>query len=400
MDSMLVKLLLSSFLFLFYVSPLLSFENAIADFLSVSKEKYEKAMATPHLSETIHFVIGNESADLDSIVSSISYAYLLQDSFPNELYIPLINIERNELALRKDALYLFQLFDIHSDTILFLDDNVPLELLFEQQRLRLNLVDHNVLKPRQANLSASVERIVDHHADENREYPLVRKENKLVTVAGSNATLIAEKFIASGHTVSPELATFLLGPILIDTSNLKSANVTSRDRVVAEELQALVSSFMPQDYYQALAAAKSDVFGFTPEMLMKKDFKEYLDGNFLYGMSTIPHTISWGSEDIETIAPIIRKLCADHELDFLILLMAGRKPQTKKNMLVYSPAIDFSRAFDRYIKTNVVFKDLFVTDFFLEDFQMGMYSTSKSISRKELQPLFNLEYHVKLPFRQ
>jgi exopolyphosphatase len=392
---MIVKFLLSCFLFLTCTSSLFSIEYTIADFLSVSKEKYEQVMTSPHHSETIHFVMGNESADLDSIVSSISYAYLLQDSLPNELYIPLLNIERNELALRKDALYLFQLFDVNPDTILFLDDNVPMEQLFEQQRLRLNLVDHNTLKPRQAHLSAAVERIVDHHADENREYPLVRKEDKLVTVAGSNATLIAEKFIAAGdNIISPELATFLLGPILIDTSNLKSANVTSRDRLIAEELQALVSSFAPHDYYQILAAAKSDVVGFTPEMFMKKDFKEYLDGNFLYGMSTIPHTISWGLEDIETIAPIIRKMCVEHELDFLILLMAGREPQTKKKMLVYSPVINLSRAFDGYIKTNAVFKDLFVKDFFLENFQMGMYSTGKSISRKQLQPLFNFKENL------
>ena len=169
--------------------------------------RYEEVLSDSQNSEIIHFVIGNESADLDSIISSISYAYLLcQEDTSSQagLYIPLMNIHREEIALRKDILYLFQLFGISVDDLLFLDDNVPLNRLFEQKRLRLNLVDHNVLRPRQEHLSDAIERIVDHHIDENINYPLITNENKLIAIVGSNATLIAEKIFTSEKIQCPK----------------------------------------------------------------------------------------------------------------------------------------------------------------------------------------------------
>lgn len=392
---MFIKNLFSTLLFIpfFLTSAEVQMQNPISDFLHTARIEYEQVLGDPQSSEAIHFVMGNESADLDSIISSISYAYLLSQENPANqltLYIPLVNIHREEITLRKDILYLFQLFDISVDDILFLDDNLSLDRLFEQKRLHLTLVDHNVLRPRQEHLSDAVERIVDHHVDENKDYPLLPNENKLIAIVGSNATLIAEKAFSSQRVVmSPQFAALLLAPILIDTSNLKSAEKTTyRDLDAAKELQTLAFT-LPQDFYQNLLAAKNDISGLTPTMLLSKDFKEYLDGNILYGISSLPSTVQWNLEDLDLVSESIQKYADDRSLSYLILLMSNSGSQTERKILVYSPSIDRLRAFDEYAQTDELLKNILIPDSFSDSFQVSFYRTEKPIARKQLQPLFD-----------
>jgi exopolyphosphatase len=304
------------------------------------------------------------------------------------LYIPLMNIHREEIALRKDILYLFQLFDISVDDLLFLDD-VSLNRLFEEKRLRLNLVDHNVLNPTQEHLSDAIERIVDHHFDENKYYPIITDENKLVAAVGSNATLVAEKIFASHQVImSTELATILLAPILIDTSHLKSLEkTTDRDVLAAEQLQE-VAFFLPQDFYVKLLDAKNDISGLTPTMLLSKDFKEYIDGHILYGISSLPPAVQWDLEDLELFGENIQKYAYERNLNFLILLLHSHDSHTRK-IVVYSPSIDLLRVLDEYVQADENLKKILIPGPFSETFRACFYRTEKPIARKELQPLFN-----------
>lgn len=369
-------------------------QNHISNFLHILRTQYEKILDDSQSSVTIHFVMGNESADLDSIVSSISYAYLLcQEGYsnPTELYIPLINVYREEMTLRKDLLYLFQLFDISVDDLLFLDDRVPLNKLFEQKRLRLNLVDHNVLRPRQEHLSEAIERIVDHHVDENKHYPLITNQNKLIAVVGSNATLITEKIFASQQAVmSTELAAILLAPILIDTSDLKSVEkTTDRDIAAVKELKEYLGSALPCNFYQKLLDAKNDISGLTPTMLLSKDFKEYLDGDILYGISSLPAAVQWNLADLELAEESIQKYAYERNLTYLILFMSCNEPQAKRKILVYSHSIDLLRAFDAYVQKDEILKGILIPTLFSETFQACFYRTETPIARKQLQPLFH-----------
>ncbi|HEV8051086.1 MAG TPA: DHHA2 domain-containing protein [Parachlamydiaceae bacterium] len=391
-----MKILLS--LFMAIPLSLMSFEvqsqNLISDFLHSSKIRYEKGMVDPQNSATIHFVMGNESADLDSITSSIAYAYLLDrenHTSQTELYIPLINIPREELALRKDVLYLLNLLNISVDDILFLDDNTVLDSLFAQKRLRLNLVDHNVLKPKLEHLSDAVERIIDHHHEENKFYPLIAKNDKSIIVVGSNATLVAEKILFSSQVkMFPQLAVLLLAPILIDTSNLKAVEKTTcRDVGTTKALRNFTSTLLPADFYQKLLAAKNDISGLTPTMLLTKDFKEYLDGSVLYGISSIASAICWTQVDLDIVGPEIQKYARKRNLDYLILLMSCKETQAKRKLLVYSPSMDLLRAFNAYVQDDEILKELLIPDGFSEKYQTAFYKTEKSVARKQLQPLFD-----------
>lgn len=406
-------------LLLIFMSVLFSFHSLDAqvqlttsDYLHSSKERYQGIYFHPrffpiNLQEKVHFVMGNESADLDSIVSSIAFAYLLyhenNSSQGEELYIPLLNIHRDEIALHKDLLYLFQLLNISTDDLLFLDDHVPLDLLFMQDRLRFNLVDHNLLRPSQEHLSNAVERIVDHHADENKQYPLITPENKTIAIVGSATTLIAEKMLSSQQiTMTPELALLLLGPILIDTSNLQSLEkTTERDIKAAETLKALAADIIPQDFYEELLKAKNDISGLTPSMLLSKDFKEYLDGELLYGISSLPTTICWWTEDVSLIRPVLEKYAKDRELSYLILLMANDDPKgPKRKIIVYSPSQELLQAFDAYVRTDEALSHVLIPGPVSSDHQLSFYWTEQFIARKQLQPLFHFSEIKPTAFNQ
>lgn len=358
--------------------------NPVAEFLQSEKSEYAKALKDPKNTQVIHFVMGNEAADLDSIVSSIAYAYLLHAE-NQELYLPLIHIPREDIELRKDALYLFELLGISLDDLLFLS-NIPLEQLFNQKRLKLNLVDHNALKPKQIHLSETVESIIDHHADEQK-YPAIN--NKLIEVVGSNATLVAEKIFSSQKvTFSKELATLLLAPILIDTSNLKSKEkTTQKDIEIVKKLQAIAQ--LPEDFYQKLKSAKNDVLDLTPEMLLNKDFKEYLDGNVLYGISSMPGSVHWDINNLESVSKIIQNFACERNLELYIILMSPDDTEFKRTILIYSPSSERLKAFDTFLKTDEKLKDILIPGHSAE--HILFYRSKTHISRKQLQPLIHLD---------
>jgi exopolyphosphatase len=383
---------LFGFVFLFN-SQIIAVQPTLAEFVHASKEEYQREFSVGEL-PVMHFVMCNESADLDSIVSSIAYAYLLNEDKnegKGQSYLPLLNLRREEIALRKDALYLFQLIGISLDDLLFLDD-VALDGLFAQNKLRLNLVDHNLLRPSQGHLSSTVERIIDHHVDEHNNYPLLAKEDKLIAVVGSATTLVAEKMLASQQVkINPDIAAFLLAPILLDTLNLQSKDkTTDRDRQVIELLLSKAFPVIPQDYYEKLTAAKMDTSSFTPAMLLSKDFKEYLDGGLLYGIASLPTTVSWWIEDEQMLMPIIEKFAADRKLAFLIILMANQEPYgPKRKLIVYSPSVRLLEAFKVYVQEDGSLKELLVPGPISHDKRMAYYTAESFIARKQLQPLFH-----------
>ncbi len=375
----------------FAFNPLFAAQQSIAAFLEMSKERYRQNFD----SKNIHIILGNESGDLDSVVSSILYAYFLsrEDRAESDaLYIPLLNIHREDLLLRKDVDYLLQLAGIPSHTLLFLDDELPLQKLLQHNRLRLHLVDHNALRPKQRHLSSAVVSIIDHHVDECLSYPLLASSHKLIEPVGSSATLIAEKIIANPSiTLTLDIAKLLLAPILIDTYDLQSVEkTTDRDRVIAAILKAVVFQTLPENFYEQLLNKKNDATELTSTMLLSKDFKEYLDGALLYGISTLPATVCWEREESSNLAPLLERYTLERGLSLLIILMSNQsQTKLKRTIIVYSPHKSILGAFRSYVQKDVQLSQILIPLHFAEEEQMSFYGTEEFIARKKLQPLFH-----------
>lgn len=68
-------------------------------------------------------VLGNESCDLDSAVSALSFAYFLQEVGSCRLanvnqFIPLLNISRRYLPLKSEVVYFLKQNNVDIETLL------------------------------------------------------------------------------------------------------------------------------------------------------------------------------------------------------------------------------------------------------------------------------------------
>ncbi|XP_077433107.1 exopolyphosphatase PRUNE1 isoform X2 [Vanacampus margaritifer] len=244
------------------------------DFLSTCHAAVKASAELPS-GRPLHVVLGNEACDLDSMVSSLAYAYFLSKTCGDEsaLSVPLLNIRREELALRSDNVFLLHQAGLSPDSLLF-RDQLDLEALRRAGRLRLTLVDHNVLPSSDADLEGAVVEVIDHHALERAPSPTCPVT---VETVGSCATLVTERLIQKAPQVlDRQLAQLLYATILTDCVNMAPAagKVTPKDSQYAAALEARFPSLPPRAaLFQALHNAKFDVSGLNTEQMLVKDMK-------------------------------------------------------------------------------------------------------------------------------
>ena len=129
----------------------------VADFLKASRAAAHQILA-PGSADTrkMLLVVGNEAADLDSIVSAMVLALgcqygALDEAIPGLsrefVSVPALSIPAEDFALRQDAVYLMEKLRLSSDTLVFLPalDRESLSALTATSRLKVVLTDHNKL---------------------------------------------------------------------------------------------------------------------------------------------------------------------------------------------------------------------------------------------------------------
>lgn len=102
------------------------------------------------------FILGNSSADYDSIFGSLIYAFYMTMSL-NVVHVPLIDCSKNDLKLRFEVMEIMDEVGISPHDLLYTED-VP--QLFTSN-FSFNLYDHNYRKELQ---EKGVNEIIDHHA--------------------------------------------------------------------------------------------------------------------------------------------------------------------------------------------------------------------------------------------
>lgn len=136
------------------------------------------------------FVIGNESADLDSCISAIVYAALSQvRGSTGRRYVPVYNVDRADVILRKELAVLLPRAHLNADDLICRDE-LPFDL--RGQRTTWALVDHNHFRVEGFSPSqCSIEAVIDHHVDEG----LYQSAHpRVVQACGSCSTLVVAHF--------------------------------------------------------------------------------------------------------------------------------------------------------------------------------------------------------------
>lgn len=292
--------------------------------LSTCRAKFDKSLLEHLLflrsANPAHIVLGNESADFDSITSALVYSYLCGTSRPT---LPVINARREDLILRRDVCNALSFVNIPESSLHLIDDPTTIHLLSKDE-VSITLVDHNSLAPHQTSLSSRVESIIDHHQDEQL-FP--NANPRQIQPVGSCATLIANCF--NLKKITPSAAFLLLSSILLDCQNLdkKAAKATALDEETASQLceAAGVSNTSHRGLlYESLFQARRDLSGFSARDLLRKDTKFIASGEISIAISSVlvsAHQLIERTSNKGLVGDV-EQLCADWGVHAIIVMAA------------------------------------------------------------------------------
>ncbi|KAL7807012.1 DHH phosphoesterase [Trichoderma aethiopicum] len=247
-------------------------------------------------------VVGNESADLDSLCSAVVLAYIRTNSPPHTLHIPLSNIPRSELVLRTEMTAVLQRAGLSPSDILTLSELPDLK----PEETQWFLVDHNALTGQLQRFQSRVIGCIDHHVDENVTSRDVKP--RVIEPCGSCMSLIIDESRAAwdsfpalevGEGVDAteaaaeeddKLATLAFAPILIDTIDLKEEHkVKEKDIRAVKYLHTKVrhQDFQQTKFFEDISAVKEDISQLSFYDIFRKDYKEWEEAGLKLGISCV-----------------------------------------------------------------------------------------------------------------
>lgn len=288
---------------------------SVTSFLRASKQLV-KGSFQQNVSEKLRIVVGNQSGDLDSIVSAISYAYF-SSLYEDRKIIPLLNFPRKELRLRKDVIYLLSQTGIDTEWLFFSDD-LPLAT----NQVEIVLVDHNSMEKSLSKLLGShrIVGIIDHHVDEGNH---LDADPRIIRVTGSCSALVLEYWLGRLGSKQVDSAIFklLMAPLLVDTS-LLTYKTTDTDRNAFAVYQDALQDLDTTQLFSALENEKVNIDDLLIKEIVRKDYKQYEGPNGVIGIGSVSKSFDWLVER-DTWQVIQRELsafCEENQLSGLILL--------------------------------------------------------------------------------
>lgn len=268
------------------------------------------------------FVMGSPAADLDSVISSVTYAYLLhEEAGPESAVIPCLPVPRADLALRPELLLLLRHVELDSANLLCVDQFNP-EKRCRQGHGKLVLVD-TPGRELDAELSGCVIEVVDHHLADRRAAARRGGRRVIRETVGSTCTLVAEQLYARRpDLLDAGLATLLLGPILVDTAGLEeeAGRTTRKDRDIASRL-AVAAGVDPTALYVQLQARRSALGRVSSRDLLRRDFKAAQVGPIRYGLASVPQLAGPWSEREANLPAALHSFRQARGLDVLLVLL-------------------------------------------------------------------------------
>lgn len=338
---------------------------------------------------SVQIVMGNEAADLDSMASSVLYAYYkytTTDSSGKTAFIPLINIPREDFKLRTEAVYLFSEAGIDPSLLLFSED-VDLDSLKAKGSLKLTLIDHNKLASFQEKYADCVVEIIDHHKDEGL---FSGASPRIIEPVGSAATLVAEALLSKGLGLLEQgSATLLLGTMLLDTVNLdlEAKRATPKDLQIAEQLLTL-TGVNRSSLFDTLQKEKFNVSALSTADLLRKDYKEWKLGPCQVGVSSVLLSVAdWLAKDAKLSASLAAYV-AERKLNVLIAMNAYTEPKFTRELVVYCPEATLRGKLLGFLTGSELGLSPIAST--KADSATALYAqANESYSRKKLQPLID-----------
>jgi exopolyphosphatase len=315
--------------------------------LSTQKDKLQPV--------NLRFIFGNETADMDSIFSSLIYGYyrtLTSTNNEGDLhYIPIVNTRAAEINARFETMYLLNNLKYDPADIIFFDEYNITELV-KTYNAEVILVDHNIPSARQQDLIENITEILDHHDDKTSIYKEGQLKRKRIEKIGSTNTLLFDEIWNNGpedlkSKLEPSVYWIMLATILTDTFNLnpkeKGFRWVDKDEWAKDTLCKLLkgSTEFPQWLdkegnvdttlvFESLGSLKFDAnmnLNLGMENLFVKDYKAFTYPKGKVGYSVFFFSIDdcLGRYSLEELAKKMREFKSQEELTFLLTLFVHPK---------------------------------------------------------------------------
>ncbi|XP_066138266.1 exopolyphosphatase PRUNE1 [Euwallacea fornicatus] len=288
----------------------------------------------PPQPKTLHFILGNESCDLDSTISALVLGYFIQKTHPNEAVIPLLNVTKEDLMLRTENCYVLENAGISLSHLTFRNE-VSFENIVGKYLVKVSLVDHHILSKCDCIFEQFVTQIYDHRPVDKSHVWNEDKVKLRIEFVGSCCTLIADEILKTNENLlSSALAYLLYQVIIYDTIALKVENhkATVLDIQVAEKLEELFNfSEDREGIFDKLWREHNNISHLTPHQLLKKDLK-LVEGVYIPGLPIL-------AEDylkLETALHAIESFACEHEVSCLLLIGLDASNGTiKRDLAIY-----------------------------------------------------------------
>ena len=188
--------------------------------------------------------------------------------------------------------------------------------------------------------------VIDHHPEDHTAQgagaavlgSLGSRKRRILEPVGSACTLVAEQILhRKPEIIDPQLATLLLGAVLLDTVNLDpdAGRATEKDRGIAGSLMK-AGPVDGAGLYHDLARARSDVEGLSSARLLGRDYKERTVATVRLGMSSVALLMdSWRRRD-ERLGEALCAFLADRKLDLLVVFLYGQGQSFERQVILCS----------------------------------------------------------------
>lgn len=312
------------------------------------------------------------------------------------------NIPFSGVHLRPEFLALLHHADVEPQHLITLDDLPDLSSINSKlppRNTKWILVDHNNLQGTLGNIySDRVGGVIDHHGDEHRVPQNTGSEPRIITEAGSCTSLVTDHCRKawdmlsnsvmsssaaqglSGETLNgiaarklwdAQIAQLGLASILIDTANLKwKEKTTNVDIKSVEYLEAKImacpqvsNQFDRTKFFNEIDTAKKDIGGIKLQEILRKDYKQWTEGNQKLGISSVVKPISFLQEKARCEANerstgdafliALQKFSEDRELGLFALMTqwTSSEGEFQRELFVWAFTVDSIAAVKKFLVT-------------------------------------------------
>ncbi|NXL64342.1 PRUN2 protein, partial [Chordeiles acutipennis] len=284
--------------------------------------------------EKVHVVLGNKSCDLDSLISTLTYAYFLDKvSPPDVLCLPVLNIPRRDFNSFTETRFILEELNIPESFHIFRDE-INLHQLNAEGKLSLTLVNSNMLTSEDKSLESAVVRVIN---------PDEQCDGSLELQASSSSLVVKEILQEAPELITQQLAYLLRGSILFKCMSLEADSITEQQEKVLSILEEKFPELPSrEEIISVLQETQFNPQGSVDiEEVMLKDLKEISDGEIKVAISTVCMAL----EDCMLHRSLVGDLKAfidKYGFDVLVILAncLSDEKQTKRQIAVYSENIE------------------------------------------------------------